>query len=386
MHYIPKSGAFNAFNAITILSNIPSILVLVLVPYLLPSGTHFLLNVGFVFMVYRFGNILGASIAPKIASQKKPHLLSSMYECGNAIVSALILVALIDGFINLYHLSSLFFLKGMLGGLHSNTRFQWLKNLSTQTEVASKIIVYTGAIVQAAFGIGGLLLLLHTDKNISFYKFIFFGDILTSVFAAALFFKLKSLQLPKSEPLKKSEQPPFWRNKILIPLYIADIFIALAVAGTNMLIFKFGTEIILDPHGHAMALVIYSFGFITGSIVINEFKTKKFRPIWLLLFFTLACGGMYYFTYPLNIALYLLFFFLYPLLLLGLEKEWFENLSQDIAARVYAIRFILLSILWALGEVLYANQDWEQVLRMSFLSTGLVILCVMEIRKKAISL
>jgi len=325
-------------------------------------------------MIYRLGNIIGAYNGPRIASTRVPNKLGAQLEFFNALIGVLFMIVLQLFSKNLFIYSILYFFKGVCGGLHNNIRFQWLKALHLKTEISAKVLLYNGAIVQAAFGVGGSLLILTSKKDILFFKTVLTLDIITSIIALFIFLKIQSKALPRFIKHSPSAIMLHLKRPNLSSLAVADLFIAMAVSGTNILIFKFGELAFSNNNGYAVTLILYSIAFIFSSLIINEIGTTRLSLLSQIFLFSLASLGMWILQSPLSIFCYLAFFLLYPLLFLRLEKAWFETLEQNIAGHIYAYRLTLLSLIWAVGELIYSELNYGLPLRSAFLIIGGLLL------------
>jgi hypothetical protein len=364
MIYIPQRPLINKYIGITILSNVPSILVLVLVPFLFSDQSNQLVISGLVFTLYRFGNIIGLFLGPKVAPFRFPEKLLSLFEVGNLLVSLAFILLIHFNFKYTALLTTLFFLKGLLAGLQNNIRFQWIKNLSSQTLHASKIIVYTTSIIQASFGFGGFLILLKGNITTTFCVAVFALDLVTSLISAIIFQKMKADRLQPGTPHKSIA---FARTlKSNFNLAAIDILVALTVAGTNILILKFGLHLNSNEAGYSYALMIYAVSFLIGSYIINEFQRIRIKLIHEVAAFATACFGLWLLPTSLAIFSFFGFFLLYPLLMLGLEKSWFERIDSSEAGFFHARRTILLSFIWSIGEVGYAAFEFDLQVRTLF--------------------
>ncbi|MCB9062739.1 MAG: hypothetical protein H6622_14555 [Halobacteriovoraceae bacterium] len=50
-----------------------------------------------------------------------------------------------------------------------------------------------------------------------------------------------------------------------------------------------------------------------------------------------------------------LIFISYPIALLSFEKSWFNLLDKESASAVYAHRYLIISLIWAIGEIFFSS-------------------------------
>lgn len=383
MVYLPKRSFLNYFVFNTILSNVPSILVIVLIPYLFADSFNPLFISGIVFTAYRLGNITGTYLGPSIAKYATPNKLAVVFEIFNFITAFAFAICIYKSIYSAPLFAFLYYQKGAIAGMHANTRFQWLKAISLQAPSASKISVYTGGIVQAAFGVGGALLFFTKHVSQDFFLLIFSLDLITSIISAVIFYTLTAGELPSIEKKETFNLFKILKEPKIRNFAVADFFIALAVAGTNILILRFGNEMFVGKDGYPLSLIIYSTSFLIGSYIVNETRLKNIKLHNQVLFFSISSLGIAFLSGGMKIISFFIFFLIYPLLLLGLEKSWFENLDAKIAGKAYSQRVIFLSFIWALGEVVYANINNDFEVRSIFLFIGTVLLFLLRNKNKS---
>lgn len=379
--YIIHSSVFNIFTTQTLISNVPSIFVLAIVPFLFNSNNSF--QIGLIFLVYRFGNILGVYIS-RLISSMKPNVIMFGFELGNILSSIIIILILqsLDRFFTV--LIILYFTKGFIGALQSTIRVRWLKQISLNNEaLTEKTLITCSSFINASFGIAGLIFMIMPSckDDISFF---FKVDVITSIIGSLLYFYTFSSELNDTKSVK-SNNLTIQNNPIIKNLYLVDFFIACGFAGTNILLVEIGEKLLQNFNGYSMALFIYSSCFLVSAFIINKFNVKDIQIPKVSLFFIIFAFllASLKINSSINLISSILILFFYPCYLLGIEKFWFRTMDTKSSGRIISNRMLMLATIWALGEPVYALIESDFLIRLLFVFLGLVLLFQLKENQKA---
>jgi hypothetical protein len=363
---ILRTSQYSLFTVQALISSLPAVIVLAFVPQIIAALNLSTELLGITFLLYRLGAIAGGLISPVALRLRAPHVISTFCELCGFIASGLLLLGYLGKIAGLLLLA--LGAKGILSGLLAGVRFSWLRNLP-DVRLAGRSRVMITSCLQATYGIGGVLLMLTASKSL--FTAAILVDGLTCLVGAFLFWQLRSLQISRINDAKK----PFdWRLKTmktqpsLYILLISDILMAVAMGGTNMLVVKYSNYYLVRQGGYPTGLILYSIAFLTANVLYQKLKNERdfeklshFSP-WIL-------GASFLLFYILNksnsigFVLFSVILFAYPIYLTYVESAWFATSDPQEVAKVYAVRYLIISIIWAFGELFYAALDQDFLVR-----------------------
>ena len=373
---------FNPFVLQTLFSSLPAVLVSGLIPVLAGGMGLDLLQIGFFFMLVRFGLVFGSGVAPIFLKRLPPHVMGVLIEVFNAIISIVILISVTWGIEESFVLSGFF--KGIFSGGLLVLRFSWLRKMP-DNHASSRINIITNALVQSGYGLVGVLILLAPSLQMA--KTILTIDIVTSLFGALIFWSMKKYRV---EPDVGQSKIKDWIGVFSkgVPrrfLTLGEWFLCLGMGGCNLMALKYGHELFGKANGYGIALVLYGSCFYLGGVLINRYyKNKELRPNLLVMGALSVLLGVCIFALPYlaslysKMALFAFVFLLYPVIYLLFDGEWFRISDQKEASLIASGRMMYAQLLFGLGEVLYGWVLFDYPLRLALLFLAGVVLVVMS--------
>ncbi len=368
----------NPFVLQVIISSMPSVLVTGLMPVLSQPLGLSLAGLGLIFLLLRSGNIFGSLLAPRILEKLAPHKLGTSAELINCVSSLLILFST-----SATHFAWLFIvcglIKGMLAGTVNVLRFSWLRRLP-DFQTTSHLTLIANALYQSAYAIVGVLLLIGASLTIA--KMVLVVDVLTSLFGAYLFWRLKKYGITALNSATKLHWNVF-ALLVATParriLLLTDIFICCAMGGTNIMLVKYGMEFFGVHHGYAIALILYGvFYFVGGKLIQikNHGKAVSFNKNLIMLALIIMILALFLMPVikiaSLQMILFAVVFLCYPIVILQINNEWFKLSAPHEAAQISAAETIYSQCIWGIGELGYSLLLHDNMLRAIFLTIGLL--------------
>lgn len=351
------------------ISACPAVLIIALCPSFLLyfQGGEGL--VGEAFFLVRLGIILGGLFAPYALLTVRPHILSGLSELLCSCVCIFVFYSFHFGLVNLFIF--FLFIRFALSGVIGVSRFTWLKSIDERYR-PQEIFIFSLALIQSTYAVAGILYLFDIFTK-QFLGYIIWADAITSMFGAYLFFSLKEIS-PKINTQKVKLIKNYFNSYSRVLLIAADIFLAVAISGTNYLLVEYGEKYFGRMGGYGLTLIIYAFFyFIGGQLMTSKliFLQKhnqlimRFASIGVVLGF-LMFALKYHSTLILIIA-FSLVFISYPIALLAFEKKWFQILEKHESASAYSYRLLILSSIWAFGELMFSSIiENDNLIRLSF--------------------
>lgn len=367
-----KNVFFNSFTLQALISNLPTVVVSGVLPLLAAGLGLSVFEIGVLFLLARMGAVIGAQIGPRYLHllSGRSYLACSLVEFFNLILSLLLFWSVLS------HLpwafSALIFLKGIGNGLMPNLRVTWLKNFSDGVW-SKRVLLISQVILQVSYGAVGILLLL--GLNFEGGLNVLLVDAATSVVGVVifLFFSDRSPSSAAGSAATSGRLALLWRPGFRA-LWWADIFLALGMGGTNIFLVRSGENLFPAYGGYGLSLTLYAFAYLLGGLVIQTVapavaswrdRYQTLVPVFIILsFIGLATNHT-----PIALTAFIVLFFFYPIMLLGLEGSWFSNLTTTEIGYVSAKRALVLHCLWALGEAVYPkfSMSAELMVRASFI-------------------
>lgn len=367
----------NSFYLQAFISSCPAILIVAFFPTFLKNFDNGTSVLGISFFLIRLGFIVGGFFVPFLLNHKKPHVISGMCELLCFILSLIILLAYKQQLTNIF--ISLIFFRFTLNGIINVTRFSWLKNLEVKHR-PREIYLFTVALMQSTYAVAGLFYLFGTfNQNV--LEIIIFCDSVTSLIGAILFFNLDAISSNvKSVPVKLFQN--HFKEKRRFTLLLADMLLAFSLSGTNYLLVEYGENYFSKFGGYGTTLLIYAgFYFLGGQAMTTNYALIKRFNFQIMKYssFGIVIGFLLFLFSKSNIILvigFALIFISYPIALLSFEKSWFDLLDKENASAVYAYRYLIISLIWAIGEIIFSsliNNDNQVRLLFSIVSSTVFI-------------
>jgi hypothetical protein len=303
-----------------------------------------------------------------------------------ALVGALVIYA----GVSLKNVEALYFafaLKGIALGFLPVLRATWLKQAEDEGP-SKQILVVVTTMVQASYGLGGVLLLLN--PSVDFARNVILADALSSALGAVLFATMRGGAVAPP-PSGQQEVVSSWRllrSGDRAQLALADILFAVAMGGINVFMVQQGNHFFGTSSGYGRALIVYSVGYLLGGFLMQKLvRAQNLREqrtmLALPVFYIIAVLSLAFVPNPqLGLTALLLSFVAYPMLIMGLDTLWFESLTKSQAAKFFSFRAVLIAGTWGLGELLYPqlSQVQGQLLRAACAAAGLWLLSRFLIR------
>lgn len=375
-----KNALLNRFTLQVAISTVAVVLVAGNIPLLAERAGIAAAHVGLLFFLTRLGAITGAQAGPLALRRWAPHAVSAGAEGVNALFCLALYASVV--YSRPIFLFPLIFLKGIIAGLLPNVRVAWLKSLPAP-EIGRRVMVISQVIVQSAYGLIGLLLILGVAQKIVLGLVLI--DAATSLVAIPIFLSLRDLEIGPLAKAPDSIAARFIFARPNRPILAADLTLAVAMGGTNIFLVRTGEGLFKDIGGYGFALMVYAAAYLLGGTLIQAHKGAMFglrkraetAAPWVLLS-CLSLLSTANVLPSLRVAAFFILFIAYPVFLLGLETRWYEKTSQSNIGRTFATRTLLISFIWAVGEVGYPRLSLggELVVRMAAAAaaTGIFLL------------
>lgn len=363
-HIVITNALLNRFTLQVAISTVAFVLVSGNIPHI-ASQAGSAAQIGALFLAIRLGTILGAQLGPHALRRAPPAEISALSEAANTALCFGLYYAVKNGAAS--YLYILLFLKGTAYGLLPNVRVSWLKALP-DPEIGRRIMIISQVIIQSSYGLIGVLLLLGIAQK--FVLGLLLADALTSLVAIPIFLSLRDTRVGQLRPTESD-----WASARIIaapenrPLLLADIALAAGMGGTNIFLVRVGDGFFARFGGYGFALLVYAIAYLLGGLLVQapngpllaaRRRVERAAP-WLLP--TCLAALM---TPALPTAMQAVGFFavfvIYPVALLGMESSWFVTATKERVGRVFATRTLLISVIWALGEVAFPRLALEQEL------------------------
>lgn len=354
-----KNAFLNRFTLQVVISTIPAVLVLANWPHLIRQAGLPVYLIALLFFLARLGAIAGAQSGPWILKQMPPHLVSAGAEAINAIFGMGVYFGIQSAMPAVISLSV--FLKGFsTGGLLPNFRVAWLKALPVP-EAGRRIMIIAQVITQSSYGLIGLLLIAGIAQKIALGLVLL--DVVTSLIAVPVFLSLKDIGIGTIAN-KSSERLAFrfLFAKPNLPLLASDLSLAVAIGGTNIFLLRAGEGLFQNIGGYGFALLVYAAAYLLGGVLVQSHhgtllavrkRAELLAPLTLLSSLLLLIAPTILPSQ--QPAAFFVLFLSYPVYLLTIESRWFVASSESNIGRTFATRFLLMSLIWALGELFYSR-------------------------------
>lgn len=386
----------NGFSLQLLLSNLPTVLVFAILPYIADELGLGVTILGTLFLLVRVGAILGAQVGPRLLRRFSAKSIAVVSELLNGGLSGLLAWAIFSKVDLLLFL--VVFFKGVNSGLLHNARLHWLKNLHPGVE-GQRVLLVLNSLGQSFYGIAGVFILFGMVGSLAI-KVAILMDALSSLIGAYVFSRIGIAQ---SEPIRSRMRESirlmfYGNNKWLI---FNDLLLCVAFAGTNMLLVKAGQNLFPQMGGYATALIIYASGFLVSGWYSQARAGASDHPLYKLIWsvalpvvlmgplifvidsFEAAFLSSSLWKIVLGVGFFSLFF-TYPLFLLRLDGVWFRTLEKQSIAGVFAMRVSLIGLVTAVGEPFYAAIGYraDSVIRFGFLGAAVVMIQMVAPRFK----
>lgn len=375
-----KKMILDPFVLQVIISNIPSSIVLGLIPVLSQHMGMSLVDIGIFFLLVRSGSVIGSFFAPRLLSKWAPHVIGAVAEYINCILSLIILLAVFFDIENLLIATGVF--KGWVSGTTGVLRFSWLRRLP-DFKYNSQLNLITLAVAQGGYAVIGLLLFFSPPEMLA--KTLFLIDAATSVLGAQFFWSMKKYgvkALPQICATLVNTLRISMTTQAKRIMFISSMFLYAAMGGGNILLVKYGEQLFGAKHGYAVALTLYGMFFFLGGQTIRWMKSNKEGVIlnMKLIFFSLLTMFFSVLLLPsvtvyfLQVVLFSLLFFFYIVAFLQMQSEWFRLSTPENSSQMGAAQSLSSQSLFAVGEWGYSFMVSDYFLRAFFLclSSGIM--------------
>ena len=353
---IPRSALFNRFTTQVAVSTVAVVLVQGNLPYLLQRAGLSAALLGTLYFLARLGAILGGMAGPWMLRRSTPHAASAAAEALNLACCLILYWAVLHS--NAFLMAAAIAMRGLSTGFIPNVRVTWLKALPDQ-EISRRVLIITRVIVQSSYGLIGVLLLLGVAQPLALALVLV--DAATSALAIPLFLSMRDFgveAIAKPAAGKTALGALFTRKNL--PLLIGDLSLAIAMGGTNIFLVRAGEGLFRSSGGYGFSLVVYAAAFLLGGFIVQarggllQIILKRSEPLapWMLM----ACLAILSWTglpTAWHAAAFFIMFLAYPVFLLTLETTWFRVTSQTDIGPIFANRQMLVSLVLAVGEILY---------------------------------
>lgn len=356
----------------SLLSSAPAVLLITALPAMIGDNEKISIfsTLGVLFFSIRFGMIFGSLLVNKLVSKYSEKSLCVAAE----FASFLMLATLSLYYSNLPLLIIVMLLRFCLVGMISVTRASWIKGLSDEGW-DKKIILYVSAAPQISYLFAGVYILYVGLENIN-YKYLIAFDAITSFIGSILFnllpqtqktnLKTSETRQPKINPLKafKSVEQKY--------LLLMVLFLSLSMGGTNYLLVDYGNNYFSDYGGYPLAIILYSIFFLMSLGILEKTLNRVSAEKYLILLCLSAIGFCFYSIGHLNdfgsILAFSILFLSYSVILLALDYYWIEISSSGELAKLFSYQFLVSSIAWAIGEIVYpVFPTTEKIIRLVFI-------------------
>jgi len=364
-----------------LISGMPGTLMVAAVPFFFMGQAKETLMISLVFAGARICAVIGAQLQAKF--KHIDHW--KMGVAAEALNFLTVLVIIASFKIENYILCAVFLAcKGLTIGFQTNLSFDWLKRLPGSDNLGVLFIVLR-SIAQASYGVAAVVLLFTDRENV---VTIAYFDAVTSLLGLALYYslrKFKARELTRAVTKKRlSLSAIFSQPGPVLRIFSVDISLAIAMAGCNFFLLKYGTKYFNETYGYQIALGIYALSFLLAGVINavykGEFLSKKPFQLGVFVFITASFALA---SLPLNGSLSMLpvlglisVLISYPIISLLIDKIWFDYLPEETAANTFAIRTLIVQITWALGEFVYAAIEHDTYIRFAFAGVSALLFMV----------
>lgn len=366
---IPKNVLFNRFTMQVAASTVTVVLVQGNLPYLLQRAGLSAALLGTLYFLSRLGAILGGMAGPWVLRRSSPHAASAAAEALNLACCLVLYGAVLHS--NAFLVAAAIAVRGLSTGFIPNVRVTWLKALPDQ-EISRRVLIITRVIVQSSYGLIGVLLLLGVAQPLALALVLM--DAATSAFAIPLFLSMRDFGV---EAVAKPASGAMALGSLFapknLPLLVGDLSLAVAMGGTNIFLVRAGDGLFRSSGGYGLSLVVYAAAYLLGGLLVqahggllkNILKISEPLAPWTLLacLALLSWAGL---PTAWHAAAFFIMFLAYPIFLLTLETLWFRVTSQADIGLIFASRQMLISLIWAVGEILYPRWSLGGELVMRF--------------------
>lgn len=353
---IPKSVLFNRFTVQVAVSTVAVVLVQGNLPYLLQRAGLSAALLGTLYFLSRLGAILGGMAGPWVLRRYSPHAASAAAEALNLACCLILYGAVLHS--NAFLVAAAIAVRGLSTGFIPNVRVTWLKALPDQ-EISRRVLIITRVIVQSSYGLIGALLLLGVAQPLALALVLL--DAATSAFAIPLFLSMRDFGVEAvAKPASAGTALGALFTRKNLPLLVGDLSLAIAMGGTNIFLVRAGDGLFRFSGGYGLSLVVYAAAYLLGGFLVqahggllkNILKISEPLAPWTLLacLAILSWAGL---STAWHAAAFFILFLAYPVFLLTLETTWFRVTSQADIGLIFASRQMLISLIWAVGEILY---------------------------------
>lgn len=376
-----KKLLLDPFILQVIISNIPSTIVLGLIPVISKNMGASIIFIGVFFLLARTGMVVGSFFSTKLMSKWPPHVIGAVVEYANCLLSLVIFLSAIYEMNNLLIITGFF--KGLVSGITGVLRFSWLRRLP-DFKYNSQLNLITMAIQQGGYAIIGILLFCFQPERLT--ENLFLIDAATSILGAKFFWSMKKYGV---KPLPQSTASMSNIFKISISslpkkvLLGASLFLYAAMGGTNVLLVKYGEHLFGSTNGYAVALLVYGTFFFLGGQAIHWMKSNK-DGIILNMRVTLSSLAVMFFSvllmsvvknYFLQVLMFGALFFFYIVGFLQMQSEWFRLSTPEDSSQMGSAQTLYSQLLFGLGEWGYSFLIDDYWLRSLFLLCSIMVMC-----------
>jgi len=360
-----------------LISGMPGTLMVAGVPFFFVGQERGNLIISLIFAGARICAVIGANLQAKL--KHIDHWKAGVAAESLNFVTVLGVIA--SFWMESFNLCAIFLaLKGLTIGFQTNLSFDWLKRLST-TESLGPLFIVLRSIAQASYGVAAVVLLFVDKESV---VTIAYFDALTSLLGVTLYYFLRRFKV--ESPVEISRSRPSIKSIIfqsngVIRIFLVDMSLAVAMAGCNFFLLKYGTRYFGATYGYQIALGVYAASFLSCGLVNSLFKgvflSKTFFQLGAFIFivvsFTLASLPTSQEVAILPIVGVVCVLISYPIISLLIDKIWFDYLPERVAADTYAVRTLIVQVTWALGEFVYASIYHDTYIRLFFAAVSALL-------------
>lgn len=333
------------------------------IPLNLPKDSKSITLVGLIFFCVRFFSLFGSFSAQffhQFFGLKKILIFCELLAL--LLLTVFSLSYLKNTSLN-YVLFIFLCLRSYLTGVALNTRNTLLKTIEDQS-VARRVAVKVAVFQHASFFFIGLVILFFHSFSIQILSMCVWFAVFSAGLSAYLLYRVDFAESKNSNHnfLSLSGRGFNLLAKRYIHISLFSVILALAVGGTNTLIFNLGNYFLNDGSGYGLALCLYSFFFYSGAHFLSSVKNSKQKLFYGdICFLSLVMMFVCFFVwiFELNFLVYVLsiglFFFAYGGVFAYQENLWFVNIDNAHSNQAFALKEILIGLVLALGEWGYSN-------------------------------
>lgn len=365
------------------ISTVPAILLNATIPLLgayLGMSTEM---VGLLFACLRCGNIFGTLFISQLTDKFTSRFMAIACEISNLTLMMLILVVIF------FHLPGLILiplitLRGITSSSLLVSRFSLIRKIDGGPR-GTQMALMVNVVSQSAYGISGILFMTNLITKDNAYLIVALDGV-TSIFGAVLFFLSSSesdirknirLQFPIATiTLKNLRQYPW--------LTLSEVFIAIALGGTNILLVKYGESNFGGYGGYGTSLLIYALFYGLGGLWIMKRHQQllRFRRTfdipWVVMFGTVGGLGLLGNKGIVSVSLcFAGLFIAYAMAKAIMEAIWFQSSTPETAAAISSQKLFIIGLVSSLSEFAFGfNNPYDNLVRMIFIFLSGVVITI----------